>query len=452
MMRMLLIILLLGSVSLVVLGAIGDAPRYLEELRIGGGYGEAADGGADLEADGTFKTDGRIRAGSSAAGDTSVDVLADADNDTFFNLLEGDESHGGVIWYEGAASALHLGTRDGTAAAIDALSVERGSPDVKCHGDLFVDGYLQEGLDARGVSTSGLLALWRFEDDSSFLDWTGYGHDMNVSGTGTSEAEGKFGTALSFDGDGYAATGTFIPSQFGASSLSVTAWAKTSCTGAPQTVAGWNTAARRLELYVTASGYPAFEVIGTAGSTAAVADRAIADGSWHNLCAVRDYGDQVTLYVDGLLAAATADTAGSASDTASLHIAARANPLGDYFDGLIDEAAVWGRPLTAGEAKALARQRGELAPAWGDRLFDGTVTVQGDLLVTGGGMAAGNHNLERGVVTAWDGAGGTEPGCLTLVSPNGTAWHLFAEDDGTIKVHSGLPSGNSDGAAVGAQY
>ena len=40
--------------------AIGASPRYLEELRIGGGLGDSADGGADLDKAGNISTDGIV--------------------------------------------------------------------------------------------------------------------------------------------------------------------------------------------------------------------------------------------------------------------------------------------------------------------------------------------------------------------------------------------------------
>lgn len=44
-----------------VLG-VGGAPRFIEELCVGGGYGESRDGGADLAADGTVVTDSYVQA------------------------------------------------------------------------------------------------------------------------------------------------------------------------------------------------------------------------------------------------------------------------------------------------------------------------------------------------------------------------------------------------------
>jgi len=54
--------LALISLALLLLTAIGAAPRYLEELRIGGGYTDPVDGGADFEADGDILTGGNLTA------------------------------------------------------------------------------------------------------------------------------------------------------------------------------------------------------------------------------------------------------------------------------------------------------------------------------------------------------------------------------------------------------
>lgn len=54
------------AVALVVVGVIvlgiGANPRYLEELRIGGGFNEPVDGGADLEKNGDIHTNGAVTA------------------------------------------------------------------------------------------------------------------------------------------------------------------------------------------------------------------------------------------------------------------------------------------------------------------------------------------------------------------------------------------------------
>lgn len=43
------------------------------------------------------------------------------------------------------------------------------------------------------------------------------------------------------------------------------------------------------------------------------------------------------------------------------------------------------------------------------------------------------------------------PGYVKMTSANGTDYFLFIEDDGTVKIHSSVPTQNSDGDAVGDQ-
>jgi len=44
-----------------------------------------------------------------------------------------------------------------------------------------------------------------------------------------------------------------------------------------------------------------------------------------------------------------------------------------------------------------------------------------------------------------------KPGYVKVMSANGTDYFLFVEDDGTVKVHSAVPTQNSDGDAIGDQ-
>jgi len=43
------------------------------------------------------------------------------------------------------------------------------------------------------------------------------------------------------------------------------------------------------------------------------------------------------------------------------------------------------------------------------------------------------------------------PGYVKLLSLDGTAYYLFAENDGTLRVHTSAPTANDDGDAVGDQ-
>lgn len=66
-------------------------------------------------------------------------------------------------------------------------------------------------------------------------------------------------------------------------------------------------------------------------------------------------------------------------------------------------------------------------------------------------MEFGRNGVYKGKLVLWDGSGGAAPGYVQIHSPNGTAWYLFVEDDGTFKIVNAAPTQNSDGSAVGDQ-
>ena len=65
----------------------GAAPRYLENLRIGGGYGSAPDGGADLDQAGNAAFDGAVTIAGALAANGGV---------AYKGVLRADSVHGGV--------------------------------------------------------------------------------------------------------------------------------------------------------------------------------------------------------------------------------------------------------------------------------------------------------------------------------------------------------------------
>jgi hypothetical protein len=82
----------------------------------------------------------------------------------------------------------------------------------------------------------------------------------------------------------------------------------------------------------------------------------------------------------------------------------------------------------------------------------GNAIFSGDAIVQGGDIDAGSDGDTRGVLTAWDGAGGAAPGSIKLASPNGMVRYLFLDDSGRLRIHSALPTSNTDGAVVGLQF
>ena len=120
----------------VALLAIGSSPRYLEELRVGGGFGDPVDGGADFEADGDVSIDGDL-----VVDGGDIGVAAD------MNLLGLDS---------GALSV------DGTLSPTGRVSVGSGAASRNA-GKGLVYGY---GGDSGSTETLN----WRLDDAGAVLE------------------------------------------------------------------------------------------------------------------------------------------------------------------------------------------------------------------------------------------------------------------------------------------
>lgn len=64
-----------------------------------------------------------------------------------------------------------------------------------------------------------------------------------------------------------------------------------------------------------------------------------------------------------------------------------------------------------------------------------------------------NPALKFGKPNADLGGTGTTgaPSYLEIVDTDGVSWFIFAETDGTVKIHTAVPTQDSDGSVVGAQ-
>ena len=114
------------------------------------------------------------------------------------------------------------------------------------------------------------------------------------------------------------------------------------------------------------------------------------------------------------------------------------------FIGMIDDLSIFSRATNVSEVRTLSQYRGEIEDEYQDQIVGGRFRVQKDI-------EAGIAGLNRGILTLSQGSSGNTPAAIKLHSPNGTAWHIFVEDDGTLKVHSTLPSDNTNGSVVGLQ-
>ncbi len=208
-------------------------------------------------------------------------------------------------------------------------------------------------------NTTGLVGLWHLNNESSveyngsfFLDNSSYGNNgtsTNSSVSPTFNASGKLKGAYTFDGvNDYVSASSLNNIPSGNSAYAISAWIKPSSYGS-YGIVGWGN-------YGTVNQVNAFRLNAPNqlinywwGNDLTVTATGLTDGSWHHVIAQFD-GTTRTIYVDGVL---------KGSDTPINHNAALANfrvgstNNGEYFNGSIDELAIWNRSLSAQEVSQL---------------------------------------------------------------------------------------------------
>ena len=230
---------------------------------------------------------------------------------------------------------------------------------------------MNAGHPAVGSPVGSALAHWRMDE--------GYGTIINnignggvglsgAFGTGSSAPswtnDGKYGKALSFDGNDY-----ILVSGGGLSSnsMTVTFWMKREVNDNIDEVLlmtknAWSDT-HGIEIWIDTDGYE-MGVRGSGGTTAHTNTR-FDTGSWIYATIVFD-GTTATIYKDGdavpMVASAIEQVTASSDDAyvgrygASTSIA--------YFNGLIDDVKIYNRALSADEIKAQYLQRAEVGDSF----------------------------------------------------------------------------------------
>jgi len=206
---------------------------------------------------------------------------------------------------------------------------------------------------AAAAATPVLVAAYSFYSPSSVADASGNGNNGTTKNT-SSVSAGKYGGALSFDGISSMVTVPDSASLHFTNGFTVEAWVD------PASALGtaWQAVAVKervggvvFGLYANSnrSQPAAVAYTGTSEKTAYGTSQ-VAAGKWTHLAETFD-GSAVRVFVNGTLVS-TALAAGSLpSSTSPLRFGGDA-VWSEFFHGLIDEARVYNRPLTASEISA----------------------------------------------------------------------------------------------------
>jgi hypothetical protein len=259
---------------------------------------------------------------------------------------------------------------------------------------------------ARAVLASQPAGYWRL-DSACPADSSGHGLNGMPQGASGGITPGTPGApALDVKGstvfDGLSgAISLGDPAALQPSKVSVEAWVNSSH-------ANGTVVRKRLygyDLYLDGSGRPQFNVDDVNATVyAAVGPAAVDDGKWHYLVGTYD-GSQVCLYVDGALAGSCAVAAPIhyAGDLVAIGRDGSAN--GGYFNGSIDDVAIYSRALTSTDVRAhfaAARQATSTSLTRSGQTLVATVTGADGITPTGslsleeGGTTLKTVNLDGG--------------------------------------------------------
>ncbi|MDP2674285.1 MAG: LamG domain-containing protein [Dehalococcoidia bacterium] len=226
------------------------------------------------------------------------------------------------------------------------------------NGDLF---YVDiEGGTIRRISystdqppSSGPVAAYGFNEPSgtTVSDASGNGLDGSISGA-TRTASGKFGSALSFDGNNDWVTVLDNPKLDLTTALTLEAWVYPR-----DPLSGWNTVilkeqAGHLTYAIygnTETNRPSGEIYTTVHVVTSGSSQ-LPPNTWTHLAATYD-GAALRLYVNGFLASSLAISGPVVSSAGPLRFGGN-SVWGEFLNGVIDEIRIYGRALSAAQIQA----------------------------------------------------------------------------------------------------
>jgi hypothetical protein len=218
-------------------------------------------------------------------------------------------------------------------------------------------GLLLTSPGAQAQITDGLVAHWAFEDN--FQDTMGQwnGEPQGAEPIQFVEGQPGFGRAIKLSGPG-ANQFVEIPNSseglaFQGGSMSISGWFKVDSFDVSWQALiakgeGTNWRVHRRDASQTIA------YAGGAGETAAAAAPNINDGQWHHFAAVTDPATGHYLWIDGTMYEHQTTLPNLAQNAQNVMIGENPDARGRYWNGLVDDIAIWDRVLTEDEIALLS--------------------------------------------------------------------------------------------------
>lgn len=224
--------------------------------------------------------------------------------------------------------------------------------DVKVSGDY---GYATE-WNKEHVVTSLVLSPYGsvlhlpFDEGSGSIvrDLSRYGNHGVIYGA--SWVDGKFGKALSFDGENDYVNALHSASLMVTTNLTLSCWFNTQKLNAYQQLLAKRSGGggtKGYGLLILFDNKISGVIDDGTGANTTTSTTTVTAGVWYHVAFVRDNGVQ-RLYVNGVLETTTTYSIGDISNTEPLRIGARGDLL-SWFEGIIDEVRIFNRALSTDE-------------------------------------------------------------------------------------------------------
>jgi hypothetical protein len=206
------------------------------------------------------------------------------------------------------------------------------------------------------VNNTSLVAAYSFNEGTgtSLIDRTGTGHTGTISGA-TWTTQGKFGSALTFDGVNDWVTVNDANDLDFTTGLTIEAWVYPTTSGSWRNVLiKEQTGGEVYNLYANADTNAPAAYLAPASLPGVALDArgsaALPLNTWSHLAATYD-GTTLRLYVNGSLVGSRAVASALVTSTGALRIGGN-SVWGEFFTGRIDEVRLYNRALSVAEIQA----------------------------------------------------------------------------------------------------
>lgn len=201
----------------------------------------------------------------------------------------------------------------------------------------------------------GLVAHYDFNEiqEGVVRDLTGNGHDGEINGSVTADADGKEGTAARFDGASYIEIPDDDALDFAGGDFTVALWIKMD----ENPPGGWHTVLQKGRLTETA--WYGFFMNGSQvhySEDLVIQSQAVAaaiPGRWMHACAVHSAAGNIKIYIDGQLVKQMDTCNQGISSDYPLQLGFSGVNEGEYLTGALDNLRIYGRALSDTEVQEL---------------------------------------------------------------------------------------------------